>query len=271
MSNRLIRRILIPSYIQFFLCLLFWIGAGVNAFSVLYAGLYILMALLMFSSIAIILASFMLDRFYLDRIHESLSNLEELNLKLRAQRHEYLNEMQVVYGLLELGEYEEARDYLKPVYTDIAKVSKALKTVKPAVNALLQAKMETAGRMGVGLFVEVSSNLSAIRMEQWDLCKVLGNLIDNALTAVADIDGEKYVRVQIAENEEVYLLEVYNNGPVIPKEKQELIFKKGYSSKKEEGHGMGLGIVKEIVSMAMGRITVSSNKGKTLFSVYIPK
>lgn len=271
MNNRLIRRILIPGYIQFFLCITFWIGTGINAFSIKNAGLYGLMALLMFCSIIIILSAFMLDRFYLDNIRDSLLALEKLNMKLRAQRHEYLNEMQVVYGLLELDEFEEARAYLKPVYTDIAKVSKALKTAKPAVNALMQAKMEAAAKQGVELFVEVSSNLADIQMEQWDLCKVLANLIDNALAAVAGNSGKKYVRVQIGENENAYLFGVYNNGPEIPREKQQLIFKKGYSSKKEEGHGLGLGIVKEIVTSAKGTVQVASHAEKTSFEVILPK
>lgn len=271
MNNRLIRRILIPSYIQFFLCIIFWIGAGIQAFIIESTGLYVLMALLMFCSISIILSAFMLDRFYLNNIRGSLSDLEKLNMKLRAQRHEYLNEMQVVYGLLELGEFEEARTYLKPVYTDIAKVSKALKTAKPAVNALLQAKMEAAAKQGVELFVEVSSNLAEVGIEQWDLCKVLANLIDNALAAVSVNSAEKHVRVQIGENENAYLFGIYNNGPKIPKEKQELIFKKGYSSKKEEGHGLGLGIVKEIVTAAKGTIRVTSHEEKTSFEVLLPK
>ena len=66
--------------------------------------------------------------------------------------------MQVVYGLLELEEYEEAVKYLRPVYADIAKVGKALKTSKPAVNALLSSKMEKAEKQEIQLFVEVSSD-----------------------------------------------------------------------------------------------------------------
>lgn len=271
MTKKRIRRILIPGYMQFFLCILFWIGAGAGVFSVTHPGLYMLMAMLMLCSLMIILAAYMLDKFYLDNVRENFENLEKLNLKLRSERHEYLNEMQVVYGLLELGEYTEAADYLKPIYTEIARVSKALKTAKPAVNALLQSKMETAKERGIELFVEVSSNLSGIKMEQWDLCRILANLMDNAMTAVETNTGEKQVHIQISETKAVWLFNVYNNGPVIPKDKQELIFKKGYSSKKEAGHGLGLGIVQEIVTAAKGEIHVSSREGKTAFEVVIPK
>ena len=70
-----------------------------------------------------------------------MKNLENLNLKLRAQRHDYMNHLQVIYGLLELGEYEDAREYMEPVFKDITRVTRAMKTSQPAVNALLQAKI----------------------------------------------------------------------------------------------------------------------------------
>lgn len=270
-NNKLVRRILVLCYIQFFLCILFWIGAGTNFFTKVSLCVYVLMTGLLFCNLLMILFIFMFERLYLDAIRESFQNLEQLNMKLRSQRHEYLNEMQVVYGLLELDEYEEAREYLKPVYTDIAKVGKALKTSKPAVNALLQTKMEYAEKYCVQLYVEVSSDLSGITMEQWDLCKILANLIDNAITAVSNNTGDKEVHVQITEDEKNYILNVYNNGPVIPDNRQQMIFKKGYSSKKEEGHGLGLGIIKDIMEDQNGVISLDSKEGKTDFEVKLPK
>jgi sensor histidine kinase regulating citrate/malate metabolism len=269
--KRMILRLLVPSYIQFFLCILFWIGAGLGIFSPISKWLYVLMTALLACSLVIIFSAIMIDKFYLSNISENLSNLEQLNLKLRSQRHEYLNEMQVVYGLLELEEYEEAMKYLKPVYNDIAKVSKALRTSKPAVNALLQAKMEKAEKNNVQLYVEVSSNLALVPMEQWDLCKILGNLIDNAITAVQENKEEKKVHVVIGEDSNGYILSIYNNGPVIPESKGELIFKKGYTSKKEEGHGLGLGIVNDIVHYYHGTIQLNSREGKTEFIITLPR
>lgn len=270
-NRQLLKRIQYPAYIQFFVSILFWIGAGANFFGGLPVSVYIFMLLLLVCNISIILSVFLLDKFYLDNMRESFENLENLNLKLRAQRHEYLNEMQVVYGLLELEQYKEAYQYLKPVYEDIAKVGKALKTKKPAVNALLQAKMECAQKQDIALYVEVSSDLSQLVMEQWDLCRILGNLIDNAFTAVLANSKEKSVHICIQEQEKKYLFSVYNNGPVIPDHKRELIFKKGYSSKREEGHGLGLWIVRELVTQYGGTICVESTEEKTEFEIVLPK
>lgn len=235
-------------------------------------AVYVLFAMLTVCSAWVILMAIMIDRFYLNNIHESLDNLDKLNNKLRAQRHEYLNEMQVVYGLLEIGEYEEARDYLKPIYADIASVGKALKTSKPAVNALLQAKMELAKTKGIKLFIEVSSDISGVKLEQWDLCKIIANIVDNGITALESWDiQDKQVHIQITENADSYIFSIYNNGPVIPKDKLPHIFKNGFTSKKEEGHGLGLGIVKSIVEGNKGTIEVESVPGKTSFVVKLPK
>lgn len=276
-NNKLIKRVVVPGYIQFFICILFWIIVGIRQIDTLPAYVYITVCILLLCSIAVIFFGTMLQKFYLNNIHETLENMEHLNITLRSQRHEYLNEMQVVYGLLELEEYEEAYNYLKPVYEDIAKTSKALKTSKPAVNALLQAKLELAEKKGIKFYIEVSSDLSQLNIEQWNLCKVIGNLLDNSITAVENngivgsTNSDKQVHINILEDSEFYIFIVYNNGPLIPHDKFETIFKTGYTSKSGNGHGFGLSIVKDIVCEEGGTITVDSNEKKTQFEVKLPK
>ena len=270
MRKNIVRKILYTGYIEFFLSIWFWIGAGISMFEGISSWVYVVMFGFLMCSLFIIFTALIYDKFYQD-IKKSFEDLEKLNSRLRSQRHEYLNEMQVVYGLLELEEYEEAVKYLRPVYADIAKVGKALKTSKPAVNALLSSKMEKAEKQEIQLFVEVSSDLSKISMEQWDICKILGNIIDNAITAVSNNANSKEVHIHISEQPNWYIFSIYNNGPVIAENKRELIFKQGYSSKKESGHGFGLAIVKEIVTEHGGSIELSSGEKKTEFEIKIPK
>jgi sensor histidine kinase regulating citrate/malate metabolism len=202
---------------------------------------------------------------------ESLKNLEQLNYELRAARHDYLNHLQVVYGLLELKEYEDLKSYLAPVYKGIMKTGKALRTSKPALNALLKAKMEEAEGKQMDLYVEVKSDLQKLTVEDWQLCKVLSNLIDNAMTALKEAEGEKKLEIDINEDREYYLFSVSNNGPMIPQEQQTTIFKRGFSTKKETGHGMGLAIVSDIVKENKGSVSVSSTEEKTEFTVKFRK
>ncbi len=204
-------------------------------------------------------------------IQDSYSNLEQLNYELRAARHDYLNHLQVVYGLLELEEYEELKTYLAPVYKDMMKTGKALKTSKPALNALLMAKMEEAENQNIDFYVEVKSDLKALQIEDWQLCKVLSNLIDNAITALAMNTEERRLEVDINESRECCIFSVSNNGPAIPVEMRKSIFKRGITTKSGEGHGMGLAIVTDIINENNGKIELESEEKKTTFTVSFQK
>ena len=197
--------------------------------------------------------------------------LERLNSDLRAQRHDYLNHLQVVYGLMELEEYDELKNYLAPIYKGMMKTGKALKTKNPAVNAQLRAKMEEAESKGIDFYVEVTSDLSGLKAEPWELCKVLANLMDNAITALEAIPSEKKLRVDIGEDRDSYRFSVANNGPAIPEELQESIFREGFTTKKESGHGMGLSIVTQVLKTYKGTINLSSTEEETVFRIRIPK
>ena len=104
---------------------------------------------------------------------ETLNSVENLNNSLRAQRHDFLNHLQVVYGLIEMDEYDEARNYINKVYKDIQSVSRELKTASPAVNALLQAKLMTAEENQINTEILVSSRFENLPIPSWELCRVL--------------------------------------------------------------------------------------------------
>ena len=207
-----------------------------------------------------------------DALRESIDNLSKLNDKLRMDRHDYLNQLQVVYGLMELEEYDEMNAYLRKVYKELMKTGKAVKTSKPAVNALLAAKSAEAEAKEIEFLIEVKSDLKNLNIEDWELCKVLSNLTDNAVKALEDSDvQEKKIRINITETQQQYIFSVENNGPRIPEEIRDSIFKKGFTTKKEEGHGMGLAIVSEIVNKAKGKIELKSDEEETVFTVSFGK
>ncbi len=270
-NKKIIRALLIISGMQFFIGIFVLVIAVIRLFGEVNNLIFITAGTMICSSVFSI---FVLYAFYQNQnnnLEESMKNLEELNTKLRAQRHDYLNHIQVIYGLLELEEYEEAQKYMAPVFKDIMKLSKALKTKQPAVNALLQAKMESAEKEEIDFYLEIRSDLKSISMEPWDLCKILANLIDNAITALSEKESERQLHVEIWEDKEKYYFSIYNNGPAIPKENMDHIFKQGFTTKKEEGHGMGLAIISRILKENNGSITVFSTEEKTSFQVEIPK
>ena len=157
-----------------------------------------------------------------------------------------------------------------PVYRETVRTGRALKTAFPAVNALIMNKMDKAQQLGIEFVTEISTNLLETSVDDWSLCKVLGNLIDNAMTAALKTQDSPEVHLILSRDRYFSEICVYNNGPVIPENQFELIFRNGFTSKSGEGHGFGLGIVKDIVKEAGGEIRVDSRSGKTSFTVKLP-
>jgi len=200
-----------------------------------------------------------------ENLQISYRNLEALNSELRGVRHDYQNHVQVVYGLMELEEYEELRNYLEPVYKHMLKTGKALKTSKPAINALIKAKMDEAEGKGIDFYTEVKSDLGRLKVADWELCKILSNLLDNAMTALEGLEQERKITLDISEDKGLYRFSVSNNGPQIPIHMQSEIFKEGISSKKGTGHGMGLYIVSNVLRKYDGKISLFSDEEETEF------
>ncbi|MBP1755001.1 MAG: hypothetical protein H6Q59_1399 [Firmicutes bacterium] len=269
--KKLVGALLLINLLQFFVGLLIFVILGRTIINEISIYMYLSVGVMLLSSVITILGLYFAFRFKNINITESIQNLEELNTKLRAQRHDYLNHFQVIYGLMELGEYEEAKNYIDPVFKDIMKVSKALKTAQPAVNALLQAKIEAAEKKNIDLYLEIRSELKNLPLEAWNLCKVLANIIDNGITALSEVEHERSIHLEIGEDQNNYTFNIYNNGPEIQKNQLENIFKQGYSTKRDEEHGMGLYIVSKIVKDAGGSIKVTSDTGKTNFFIELPK
>lgn len=269
--KKVLRMSLLINMIQLLLIFVVIAYATKNISAEIYTLIYLSAGLTAFNSTLTAVAYYLILYKKEYSMRETIDNLEELNRKLREQRHDYLNHLQIVYGLMELDEFEEAKKYIEPVYKDILKVSKALKTAHPAINALLQAKMQMAEKESVNLFLEVKTDLREMNIEPWELCKVMSNIIDNGIRALQEKENEKNLYIDINDELEEYLISIYNNGPCIPEAQLQEIFREGYTTKLEEGHGMGLFIVRSILEKIGGRVTVTSKSGKTCFNIYIPK
>ncbi|MBQ6173383.1 MAG: Spo0B domain-containing protein [Clostridia bacterium] len=204
----------------------------------------------------------------------TIGHMTELNNTLRAQRHDFLNHLQVVGSLIELQEYDEAERYLEKIYGRVSAAGKAMKTANPAVNALLQVKLAACERAGIPVQLVIRSRWDDLVPEGWAMCKVLSNLIDNAIDAIGEGGEEALVhglRIALTEDEKTCRFEIANGGPAIPADMLPRLFDAGVTTK-AEGHGMGLYIVKTTLDECGGGITVrSSEGGETVFSGWVPR
>lgn len=205
----------------------------------------------------------------LQGLDETVEQMTDLNRALRAQRHDFLNHLQVVYSLMEMREYDEAGKYIDQVYGDIRAVSGALKTSCPPVNALLRAKMTECEQQKIAVSVDVHAAWQKLPLPSWEMCRVLSNLIDNAIDAMRGQENAK-LTIHLLEDLQSVSFRVENNGPDIPDNIGRHIFDAGFSGK-GSGRGMGLYIARETLREAGGDIAYESGGGRTVFSGFVPK
>jgi len=207
-------------------------------------------------------------------LETAYGQLEDLNREMRAQRHDFMNHIQVVYSLIEMNEPGEAIEYMDRIYGDMQRVSRMLRTACPAVNALIQAKVVEAQQRGAELKLSIAAKWDDELMPAWEICRILANLIDNALDACCSIEhapGVKpTVELVLGEDLRSWFFSVRNNGPQIDEKTRKRLFEPGFTTK-ATGQGMGLYIVSQAITELGGRITLATQEEDTVFSGFIPR
>ena len=203
-----------------------------------------------------------------------IDSITNLTNALRAQQHEYANRIHALTGLIELGRFDDARKYLGEISNMDADLAEKLtdRIANQTVTALLLAKVAIAREKGVALEIDPQTSLDDISLDSNAQITVIGNLIDNALDAVAGTtDGQ--VRLTLESSlSNTKIITVRDNGIGLPEPRPDVVFQDGFSTKVAEGsshRGLGLAIVSRLVKQSGGTITCYNNRG-AVFVVEIP-
>jgi signal transduction histidine kinase len=124
-----------------------------------------------------------------------------------------------------------------------------------------------------GFSVEAGGGFEGISLYRLPLQQILYNLVNNAIKHHDKKSG--LIRVDIEDAGNAYLFSVSDDGPGIDPQYHQKIFEMFQTLKprdQKEGSGMGLAIVKKILTTCGGRIVVESEPGKgTTFKFTWPK
>ncbi|MGB9378347.1 MAG: sensor histidine kinase [Mycobacteriales bacterium] len=216
------------------------------------------------------------DRTELEALLRELDSVNGLTDALRAQQHEFSNRLHVLSVLVGMGESEEAMAYLSEITTTSAGHAEELRArITPAaLAALLLAKVTIAAERGTVLEVTDDSRLDHPGPDPQALVTIVGNLIDNALDAVAVSAPPRRVTVRLTYDDDAHVIvvRVSDSGPGVSPELAERVFHDGYTTKgSPDGRprGLGLALVHRLVTQLGGHIEVTSDPGAT-FTATLP-
>jgi sensor histidine kinase regulating citrate/malate metabolism len=216
----------------------------------------------------------MRDSTELASMQGQLSSHKSVTDTLRAQTHEFANQLHTISGLVQLGEYDAVRDFVGALTRRRAEISDAVtrRVADPAVAALLIAKSSLAAESGVALVLDDDSHLTALDPAlATDVITVLGNLIDNAVDVS---EGSERGLVTVSVNDvDALTISVADSGPGVPEHLRESIFARGVTSKPDVpgGRGIGLALVRLVSAQLGGTVEVSdAPHGGAVFEVRLP-
>ncbi len=181
--------------------------------------------------------------------------------EFRSFRHDYANIIQVYNGYITAENFGGLKKYnetvvnkLHKAHGDITLLS-ALRS-RTAVYTLMSAKIHLAQSMGIHCTVGDIRHLVDVGMNDFDFCRVLGCLLDNAIEAASDTE-DKFINIQVKRTEAGAIqLSISNStGHDVDTER---IFEAGFTTK-ENHDGQGMYAVHKIIE---------SNEGCTIDIAY---
>jgi sensor histidine kinase regulating citrate/malate metabolism len=217
----------------------------------------------------------MRDSTELAALQAQLSSHRSVTDTLRAQTHEFANQLHTISGLTQLGEFDAVRDLVGTLTRRRAEINDAVTQhiSDPAVAALLIAKTSLAAESGVTLTLTGDSHLSALDPAlATDVITLLGNLVDNAVDVSVGSTAAQ-VRIHI-DDAHGLLLTVADSGPGVPQHLRESIFSRGVTSKPDVpgGRGIGLALVRLVTAQHGGTVEISDGTGGgAVFTVRLPE
>lgn len=170
--------------------------------------------------------------------------------QMRTWRHDYKNHLQVMKAHLDMGEYRELSDYILALDEELARVSKVIETGNLALDAILNSKIAMAREKGAEVNVKVVLP-ARLPIADYDLCVLLGNLMDNAIEGCeSQGEGEeRFLRIYMGVlKEQLYLSVTNSHGTRMKKEGNR------YRSTKASDRGLGLLSIDCIVARYHGYV-----------------
>ncbi|MEH7415356.1 sensor histidine kinase, partial [Neobacillus drentensis] len=209
---------------------------------------------------------------------KELSHIKAYAEGLRAQTHEYSNRLYTLLGLIQLGSYKEAIDFISKE-VDVAQgfIQFLMKEIPdPIIAGFILGKVSLASELKIDLTIDRGSSFKDVpaEIDRDMLVTIIGNLVNNAFEAVRECEkDEKRVSLFLTDLGKELIIEVEDNGVGMESGVQEQIFKPGFSTKKKSSNsGIGLSLAQKAIHDLGGYLTFSSTMEEgTIFTVAIPK
>jgi len=198
-------------------------------------------------------------------------SVDDLITSIRSQHHDFNNHLQVINSLFQNSQQPEAAEYLEKLNTEAVYYNNLLAVDNPFISALLNSKQAVANAKEIALDINILTSLKKMGADIFDVIRILGNLIDNAMEAVEGQEPpDRFVKVAISDKGPVTVFQV-SNPYMAEQEDIDKLFEAGYSSKAGPHSGLGLHSSRKLARALGGHLECSYYSGCIDFYLCVPR
>ncbi len=184
--------------------------------------------------------------------YQQMTMLKEEKQNLRKLKHDYANIISTAKGFIEINKPEKALSLFKSIDNDLSGLSGFLICSNETVNTIIYTKQQQIKNSNIKMIVDIEEN-NGILIDDYDLCRVLCNIIDNSLNASLLLEKPSVCKIGITINENEVIIKSENGFDSVKNKKQRIT--------NPELHGNGIGIIKEIAAKYDGDYTARQADG----------
>jgi sensor histidine kinase regulating citrate/malate metabolism len=215
----------------------------------------------------------MRDRTELVSMQSRLSSNLSVTDTLRAQTHEFANQLHTISGLIQIGEYDEVVRYVDAVsrHRESLDLTVNRRVRDSAVAALLMAKSSLAAERRVDLRITGDTSLERLEpADSADVATVVGNLVDNAIDAASG-SPDAWVEVALHQDATAVEIVVRDSGPGVAPELAQEVFTHGFTTKAAQSgeRGIGLALTRLVCQRRGGEVSVSNTEDGAMFTAQL--
>ena len=197
------------------------------------------------------------SEYYEKKIEADSKNINDT----RKIKHDMKNHMYAIKNMAKNNMSKDIITYTNDILGKIEGEKVYINTGNYLIDGILNVKFEEMKNQGIDFKYDVKIP-EGIKLPEFEVITILGNLLDNAIEGVKLIKDNRYIEVFISYKDSNLLIKIVNtfDGLVIKDNK-------GFVSRKEEKtyHGIGLENVREQVEKSNGYMNIDT--GNCMFTV----
>lgn len=186
---------------------------------------------------------------------------------IQKLRHDFKDNMSVLYQLINDGKSDKAISYIGNYIDKLNETETIIKTNNEIVNAVVNSKLSVAKMYGINVICMCVLNFSGIN--DVDLCSLLSNMLENAVTACKQCTKpSKRIYINITSDEYKYIFCIKNTiQESVLQDNPDLMTTK----RNKEGHGIGIKIIKDIAAKYNGNVDYYEENDEFCCNVFLIK